>query len=81
MKVGVMLNPSLHWIDDYKIDKECKVVEEKTVQQILEKLLVGVLGEVERVLMDQKRMKGLDEINWEGWEWWANGWKLEHSCA
>jgi hypothetical protein len=40
--------------------------KKKIVQQIMEKLLVGVASEVERMLMDHKKMKGLDEINWEG---------------
>jgi len=50
------------------MDKECKVAEEKTIGQILEKLLVGVASEVERMLIDQKRMRGLYEVKWEGWE-------------
>jgi hypothetical protein len=35
MKVGVVLNSPLHWINDHKKDKECGVVGKKTVQQIL----------------------------------------------
>jgi hypothetical protein len=34
----------------------------------LEKLLMGVVGEVERRPMDQERMKGLAEVKYEGWE-------------
>jgi hypothetical protein len=42
---------------------------------------VGVVSEVEKGSMDQKRMKGLTDVNYERWEWWADGWKLEHNWA
>jgi hypothetical protein len=38
-------------------------MEERIVQWILEKLLMGVTSEVERKPMDQKRMKGLTDVN------------------
>ncbi len=71
--------PPLHWIDNHNRDKEHGVMEERTVWWILEKLLMGVVGEVERRPMDQERMKGLAEVKYEGWEWWVDGWRLEHS--
>jgi hypothetical protein len=52
MKVGVVLNPPLHWINNYKKDKECGVIGEKIVWWILENLVAGVVGEAERGLMN-----------------------------
>jgi hypothetical protein len=39
------------------------VVEERIARQLHEKLLVGVAREMERGLMDPKRVKGLAEAN------------------
>jgi len=39
------------------------VVKKRTIRQILEKLLVGVVGKAERRLIDPKRMKGLAKVN------------------
>ncbi len=78
MKVGAMLNPPLQWIEDLKKDKKCGVAEERIAQRIWEKLLVGVVNEMEMGLMDLERVKGLAKVNKEGWEWWADGWKLKH---
>jgi hypothetical protein len=35
---------------------------------MFEKVLVGVVSEVEKGSMDQKRMKGLTDVNYERWE-------------
>jgi hypothetical protein len=48
MKVGVMLNPPLHLIDNYKKDKVCEVEKVRIARQILEKLLMGITNKVER---------------------------------
>jgi hypothetical protein len=37
------------------MDKERKVIVEKTIQRILEKLLVGVTGKVEKRTMDDEK--------------------------
>jgi hypothetical protein len=44
-------------------DKECKVMEEMIIQWMLKKLLVGVVGEVERRPTNQNRMKELAKVN------------------
>jgi hypothetical protein len=38
-------------------------MEERTIRWILKKFLMGVVGKAERGPMDQKRMKGLAEVN------------------
>jgi len=38
-------------------------MEERNVQWILDKFLLGVVNKVERGLMDQKKMKGLVKVN------------------
>jgi hypothetical protein len=43
-------------------------MKEQTIQRILEKLLMGVTSEEERRLTNQERMRGLAEVNYEGWE-------------
>jgi hypothetical protein len=58
IKASDVLNPPLHWKDDHKKDNEHVVAEERTIQQILEKLLMGVGSEAEGRLMDQE-MRGL----------------------
>jgi hypothetical protein len=63
MKVDVVLKPPLHWIDNHKRDKERRVAKKKTIQKILEKPLMSVVGKVKRGLMDQERMKRLAKIN------------------
>ncbi len=57
MKVDVVLNAPLFWINDYKRDMERGVVKERSIWRILEKLLVGVVGKAKRWLIDQESMK------------------------
>jgi len=42
---------------------ELVVVKERTVRQILEKLLVGVAGKAKRRLIDHEKMRGLAKVN------------------
>ncbi len=59
----VLCYTPLHWIDNRMKDKECKVMEEMIIQWMLKKLLVGVVGEVERRPTNQNRMKELAKVN------------------
>jgi hypothetical protein len=61
--VGAVLNPSLHWINKFKRNKEHGVVEERTAWKIWEKFLVNVVNETKRGLTDSERVKGLPEVN------------------
>jgi len=36
IKIGAMLNPPLHWINDHKKDMEHGLMEERTIWRILE---------------------------------------------
>jgi hypothetical protein len=53
----------LHQINECKRDDKCRVAKEKFVWLILKKLLMGVMFETKRRLMDQKRMNELIEVN------------------